>query len=84
MCVCSHQFPYTLFAEDTIKVLLYNFFESSPASYQQWRLVLNTLQPQDTFCTWVVGNVPRFDDIKHATICQEVRREFVALSGMVC
>ena len=49
------------------KVLLYNFFEDSTATSNQWRLVLNMVSKG--------GNssyVPTFGETRHAIICMEV------------
>jgi len=53
---------------DKTKVLLYNFFEDSTATLDQWRLLLNEVPGG--------GNSrsrPVFDETRHASICTEVR-----------
>ncbi|KAH9945568.1 hypothetical protein B0H21DRAFT_877321 [Amylocystis lapponica] len=53
-------------------VLLYNFFEDSDANISQWRVVLNAL-------TEDIGvKSPRFDDIRHSSICRELKFLYVA------
>lgn len=51
-------------------MLLYKFFEDSPVDLSQWRLVLNLLADQSE----QVMAAPRFDEIRHAGVCSEVRR----------
>jgi hypothetical protein len=53
---------------DKTKVLLYNFFEDSTATLNQWRLVLNGVSDGDDF-----SDAPTFDETRHASICVEVR-----------
>ncbi|KAK0444909.1 uncharacterized protein EV420DRAFT_1721414 [Desarmillaria tabescens] len=58
-------------------VLLYNFFADSPAGLAQWRVVLNAIEEskQDP------GNPPpRFDHIRHASICNELKSLYVAIT----
>jgi len=57
-----HIYPY-----QRTKVLLYNFFEDSMATSNQWRLVLNQVSNGDNFL-----NVQTFDETRHASICMEV------------
>jgi hypothetical protein len=52
-----------------MKVLVLNFFGDSPLEVSQWRLVLAMA---DKNVTENVG-VPRFDQIRHAGLCSEVR-----------
>ncbi|KAL5495715.1 hypothetical protein ACEPAI_1179 [Sanghuangporus weigelae] len=57
-------------------VLLYNFFEDSSCIASQWRVVLNFL---------AIGEessiaVPRFDDLRHAGICTELKFLYVAVT----
>lgn len=56
---------YTINAKT--KVLLYNFFEDSPATIGQWRLVLNGVSDENGF-----SDAPTFDEMHHASICTEV------------
>ena len=52
---------------DKTKVLLYNFFEDSTATPNQWRLVLNGISNRDN-----LSGVPTFDEVRHAIVCAEV------------
>lgn len=52
---------------DRPQVLLYNFFEDSTATPNQWRLVLNGISDGDG-----LPGVPTFDETRHASICAEV------------
>ena len=52
---------------DETKVLLYNFFEDSNATLNQWRLVLNRISEEDGRF-----DAPVFDETRHASICVEV------------
>lgn len=54
---------------DAKKVLLYNFFEDSTATLNQWRLVLNEVERMDRGC-----EAPVFDETRHASICSEASR----------
>lgn len=56
-------------------MLLFNFFEDSNVELSQWRLVLSAT---DTDQTQIMA-VPRFDEIRHAGVCAEVR-----LQGTFC
>ena len=49
---------------DVTKVLLYNFFEDSAATPNQWRLVLNNVEQKG-------HEAPAFDETRHASICSE-------------
>ncbi|KAJ7051172.1 hypothetical protein C8F01DRAFT_1067163 [Mycena amicta] len=52
-------------------VLLYNFFADSNVEEAQWRVVLNMLQ----------GTVaPKFDSIRHAGVCMELKFLYVAVT----
>ena len=49
-------------------VLLYNFFSDSTVPLAEWRVILNKVDEK----TAGRGNVPKFDDAKHASLCSEV------------
>ena len=49
-------------------MLLYNFFEDSAVGEPQWRVVLNVLSGENVNC-------PRFDELRHGSVCREVRGE---------
>ncbi|QRV93432.1 UvrD-like helicase carboxy-terminal domain protein [Ceratobasidium sp. AG-Ba] len=55
-------------------VLLYNFFEDSTPAASTWRVILRELQGFST------GSVPRFDEIRHAVICTELKNLYVGLT----
>ncbi|CUA74878.1 TPR and ankyrin repeat-containing protein 1 [Rhizoctonia solani] len=55
-------------------VLLYNFFEDSVPSESTWRVILQGLHGKD------IGPVPRFDEIRHAVICTELKNLYVGLT----
>ncbi|KAG8752687.1 hypothetical protein FRC12_011837, partial [Ceratobasidium sp. 428] len=55
-------------------VLLYNFFEDSTPTASTWRVILHGLQGVNT------GPVPRFDEIRHAVICTELKNLYVGLT----
>ena len=48
--------------------MLYNFFEDSPATANQWRLILNGVADRENLQV-----APAFDETRHASICVEVR-----------
>ncbi|CCO33896.1 TPR and ankyrin repeat-containing protein 1 AltName: Full=Lupus brain antigen 1 homolog [Rhizoctonia solani AG-1 IB] len=48
-------------------VLLYNFFEDSVPNESTWRVILQGLHMAN------IGPVPRFDEIRHAVICTELK-----------
>jgi len=48
--------------------MLYNFFEDSTATLNQWRLVLNGVSNRGNS-----SDVPTFDETRHASVCVEVR-----------
>ena len=50
-----------------MKIILYNFFEDSIASANQWRLVLNEVSDGGS-----PQGVPAFDETRHASLCVEV------------
>ncbi|KAL7417496.1 hypothetical protein BDY24DRAFT_411475 [Mrakia frigida] len=52
-------------------VLLYGFFDSSPAQFAQWRVVLRDI-PNST--------APIFEESKHGPICQELKKLYVAVT----
>ncbi|KAK0506463.1 hypothetical protein EDD18DRAFT_32642 [Armillaria luteobubalina] len=58
-------------------VLLYNFFADSSADLAQWRVVLNAIEEnkQD-----LKNPPPRFDHIRHASICNELKSLYVAIT----
>ncbi|KAG7450850.1 uncharacterized protein BT62DRAFT_1001665 [Guyanagaster necrorhizus] len=58
-------------------VLLYNFFADSPTGPAQWRVVLNAIEEskQDPR-----NPPPRFDYIRHANICSELKCLYVAIT----
>ncbi|SJL03091.1 uncharacterized protein ARMOST_06437 [Armillaria ostoyae] len=58
-------------------VLLYNFFADSPAGLAQWRVVLNAVEEskQDPR-----NPPPQFDHIRHASICNELKSLYVAIT----
>ena len=60
---------------DENKVLLYNFFEDSTATPNQWRLVLNGVSNADN-----LSDTPTFDETRHASICVEVRYLWLSVS----
>ena len=51
---------------DLLKVLLYNFFEDSTVGESQWRVIFNILPGENVNC-------PRFDELRHGSVCREVR-----------
>ncbi|KAH9949530.1 hypothetical protein B0H21DRAFT_881892 [Amylocystis lapponica] len=53
-------------------VLLYNFFEDSPANASQWRVVLSSL-PEDAGV-----KAPQYKELDHSIICQELKFLYVA------
>ncbi|QRV93433.1 UvrD-like helicase carboxy-terminal domain protein [Ceratobasidium sp. AG-Ba] len=55
-------------------VLLYNFFEDSTPTASTWRVVLHGLTGVDA------GPIPRFDEIRHAVICTELKNLYVGLT----
>ncbi|KAI0762352.1 hypothetical protein C8Q74DRAFT_1336826 [Fomes fomentarius] len=55
-------------------VLLFNFFEDSTADLSQWRVVLNTLPRNER------SYAPRFDEIRHNSICRELKFLYVAIT----
>ncbi|CAE6419472.1 unnamed protein product, partial [Rhizoctonia solani] len=55
-------------------VLLYNFFEDSVPSASTWRVILHGLEAAR------LGPVPRFDEIRHAVICTELKNLYVGLT----
>ncbi|PBK59143.1 hypothetical protein ARMSODRAFT_1027641 [Armillaria solidipes] len=59
-------------------VLLYNFFADSPADPAQWRVVLNAIEEskQDSRNR----PPPRFDHVRHASICNELKSLYVAIT----
>ena len=66
---------------DKIKVVLYNFFEDSTATPNQWRLVLNGVSYEDR-----LQDAPTFDETRHASVCTEVghpRSGLLPLSSLV-
>jgi hypothetical protein len=65
MTLVSSVFKPTLLT--TKQVVLYNFFEDSTATPNQWRLVLNEISNGDD-----LPDVPTFDETRHASICVEV------------
>ncbi|KAL5518531.1 hypothetical protein ACEPAH_213 [Sanghuangporus vaninii] len=57
-------------------VLLYNFFEDSSCVASQWRVILNFLATGEESSI----AVPRFDDLRHAGICTELKFLYVAIT----
>ncbi|KAF8594569.1 hypothetical protein BDV93DRAFT_549191 [Ceratobasidium sp. AG-I] len=55
-------------------VLLYNFFEDSVPTASTWRVILHGLNGVN------LGPVPRFDEIRHAGICTELKNLYVGLT----
>ncbi|KAH7337987.1 hypothetical protein B0J17DRAFT_706450 [Rhizoctonia solani] len=55
-------------------VLLYNFFEDSVPSESTWRVILQGLHAAN------LGPAPRFDEIRHAVICTELKNLYVGLT----
>ncbi|KAH7337934.1 hypothetical protein B0J17DRAFT_405653 [Rhizoctonia solani] len=55
-------------------VLLYNFFEDSVPSASTWRVILHGHEGAH------LGPVPRFDEIRHAVICTELKNLYVGLT----
>ncbi|KAK0197996.1 hypothetical protein F5146DRAFT_1130943 [Armillaria mellea] len=58
-------------------VLLYNFFSDSPAGLSQWRVVLNAVEESKRDPK---NPAPQFDHIRHASICNELRSLYVAIT----
>ncbi|KAK0506583.1 hypothetical protein EDD18DRAFT_36674 [Armillaria luteobubalina] len=59
-------------------VLLYDFFADSPAEPAQWRVVLNAIEEsKQDFRSWPP---PRFDHVRHASICNELKSLYVAIT----
>ncbi|PBK60035.1 hypothetical protein ARMSODRAFT_898604 [Armillaria solidipes] len=58
-------------------VLLYNFFADSTASLAQWRVVLNGI---DNSKQDLKHPPPQFDHIHHASICNELKSLYVAIT----
>ncbi|EIN13316.1 P-loop containing nucleoside triphosphate hydrolase protein [Punctularia strigosozonata HHB-11173 SS5] len=58
------------------RVLLYNFFEDSTVDVSQWRVTLNAVDPDAR----QNAAAPRFDEIKHAGICSELKFLYVAVT----
>ncbi|KAG8938168.1 hypothetical protein FRC03_007557 [Tulasnella sp. 419] len=54
-------------------VLLYDFFEDSPATAADWRVVLNCLNEDNVLA-------PRFDEIRHAVLQTELKFLYVGLT----
>ncbi|KAI0791850.1 hypothetical protein C8Q75DRAFT_57350 [Abortiporus biennis] len=54
-------------------VLLYNFFEDSPVQLARWRVVLNAIASDE-------GGCPRFDEVRHASVCRELKFLYVAIT----
>ena len=73
MMSVSSFFTYPIADKD--KVLLYNFFEDSTATSNQWRLVLNRISNGVD-----LSDVPTFDETRHASICIEVRYSWLEFS----
>ncbi|CAE7089127.1 unnamed protein product [Rhizoctonia solani] len=55
-------------------VLLYNFFEDSVPSASTWRVILHGLDGAR------LGPIPRFDEVRHAVICTELKNLYVGLT----
>ncbi|KAK0245331.1 hypothetical protein EDD85DRAFT_800629 [Armillaria nabsnona] len=55
-------------------VLLYNFFADSSAGLAQWRVVLNAIEQDPR------NPPPQFDHIRHASICNELKSLYVAIT----
>lgn len=64
----SSTFLPTYAITDEPKVILYNFFEDSTATLNQWRLVLNEVPDGGD-----LPDAPTFDETRHASIRVEVR-----------
>ncbi|PBK60033.1 hypothetical protein ARMSODRAFT_966416 [Armillaria solidipes] len=58
-------------------VLLYNFFADSSASLAQWRVVLNAIEEKKQDPR---NPPPQFDHIRHASICNELKSLYVAIT----
>ncbi|KAH7101437.1 P-loop containing nucleoside triphosphate hydrolase protein [Auriculariales sp. MPI-PUGE-AT-0066] len=58
-------------------VLIYNFFNDSSVSEQQWRVVLNALV--DTPSEQDLA-APEFDAIRHASVCADLKSLYVAVT----
>ncbi|TFK51884.1 hypothetical protein OE88DRAFT_1483274 [Heliocybe sulcata] len=57
-------------------VLLYNFFKDSTSDFSQWRVVLNAMvESQGEHIS-----VPSFDEVRHASICSELKFLYVAIT----
>ncbi|KAF8807162.1 hypothetical protein BYT27DRAFT_7189247 [Phlegmacium glaucopus] len=59
-------------------VLLYKFFEDSTVDLTQWRVVLNSLQSAQALVPDVLA--PRFDEVRHAGVCSELKFLYVAIT----
>ncbi|KAF8060885.1 hypothetical protein FPV67DRAFT_312197 [Lyophyllum atratum] len=57
-------------------VLLFNFFEDSTVDLSQWRLLLGAIDDNPT----AVIAAPRFDRIRHAGVCAELKFLYVAIT----
>ncbi|KAK0198014.1 hypothetical protein F5146DRAFT_1130958 [Armillaria mellea] len=58
-------------------VLLYNFFADSSAGLAQWRVVLNAIEEKKQDPR---NPPPQFDHIRHASICNELKSLYVAIT----
>ncbi|KZW00571.1 hypothetical protein EXIGLDRAFT_145235 [Exidia glandulosa HHB12029] len=58
-------------------VLLYNFFEDSSVTLHQWRVVLNDLADENDAGR---QSAPRFDPIRHAGVCADLKSLYVAIT----
>ncbi|KAK0440419.1 uncharacterized protein EV420DRAFT_1650550 [Desarmillaria tabescens] len=58
-------------------VLLYNFFADSPVNLAQWRVVLNAVEESQQDPR---NPPPQFDPVRHASICNELKSLYVAIT----
>jgi len=59
-------------------VLVFNFFNDSTVSEQQWRVVLNAI-PEETNGRGSI-HAPTFDSIRHAGVCADLKSLYVAIT----
>ena len=66
-CIVCSEILYVLISKQPcdFQVVLYNFFHDSTLDVSQWRVILNAVDLGEL--------VPKFDEMRHAPICSEVR-----------
>jgi ATP-dependent exoDNAse (exonuclease V) beta subunit len=57
-------------------VLLYDFFNDSPTSTADWRVILNRVESGDRNDV----AAPRFDELRHTGVCSELKFLYVGLT----